>query len=209
MLIGRLAVYGFGCFYVFEGNSEPSVGFLIAMYVMDGLLTVTLIYEVVFLKSIYNQDIFGKVYSFVRLLIFCLGQGVLIEIYYFGIGPREGKKKPFSNLSFVSYFIMGSTVFVITVLSLRTCCRSKDSHPMGNRMTDAAFSSSETARKVSQLVYVLVLASILTFYQVYLVGLADHYLLRDDFILKRIVIIFAGIFIFLSVLTAYAEKHFK
>lgn len=202
-------MYAFVLHYIARDEIEPSWAFVVVIIVMDILLFLSLVYQTVFSKSVYCQDIFGKVYGFVRVLVAAGAQSILIELYIYGTDPRQGKTKPFSALSFASYFVLGSTTFVVTILSLRTCFRGKDSHPLGERITEAAFAASETARKVSQLVCILLLGAILAFNQVYLAGLADHFQFDDNSLLKRSSIIFSGVFIGLSVFTAYAEKHFK
>lgn len=157
----------------------------------------------------YTQDLFSKTYNFIKLVILIAAQAIPFEIHINGLAMKSAKKGPFSTISFTAYFLMGPIIFFITVISLRTCCRNKDSHPMGSRMTEAAFSSMENARKVCQLVCIMILSTFLAYYQAYLVGLESHLLRQDLTFLRKISIIFAGIFIGLSLLTAYTERFFK
>ena len=160
-------------------------------------------------KNVYSQDYFSKTYKFVRIISLVAAEAVLFELYIHGSESKESGQTTFNNLSFSAYFVMGPTIFIIGILALRTCCRDKESHPLGSRLSSAEFAQTETARRVSQTVSISVMVSLLGFYQAYLIGLAELLVTGNKSKLRRVSIIFAGVFVGLSFIAAYADQYFK
>lgn len=168
-----------------------------------------LVVEIFSVKNVYSQDYFSKTYKFTRLLVILAAEGILFEVYISGVESKKNHQNTFINLSFVAYFVMGPTIFIIGILALRTCCRGKESHPLGNSLSDANFAEIETARRVSEAVSILTLLALFSFYQAYLIGLDELIGLGNGSKLRRVSIIFAGIFVGLSFFIAYADRYFK
>ena len=180
-----------------------------AIFVVDASMLISFIYEAVSVSSVYSQDLFSKGYKFVRMVVLGSAQAVLFELYINGVDQEQNRRTIFNTVSFAGYFMMGSTIVVILWLSLRTCCRNKETHPLGDRLTETAFRMLETARKVSQLATLLILATLLAFFQSFVAGLGKHLAEDDSTLFRRISIVFAGILIALAILTTYTGQYFK
>lgn len=176
---------------------------------MDASLLISFIYELVGVRSVYSQDLYCKGYKFASMVVLGSAQAILLELYINDVDHRGDKKTLFNTVAFAGYFMMGPMIFVVLLLSLRTCCRNKESHPLGDRLTNVAFKTLETARKISQLVTLLILSSLLAFFQSFLSGLDKQLIEGDSALFRRISIVFAGMFIGLSILITYTGTYFR
>lgn len=157
----------------------------------------------------YYQDLFEKPYNFVKFLTELAGLSLLAELYFTGDEIRDPRRRAFGTLSFAVYFVFGSVLFVAVVLNLRNCCRSKESHPLGNRISEETFQLQEMARKISLVVSVMYLASLLTFFQVFLASFGSGLETSEYSTLQKSMIIFAGIFAGVSIVIVSTGRFYK
>ena len=105
-------------------------------------------------------------------------------------------------------FLFGGIVMVLILFSLRTCCRSKVHHPLNSEISNQEFETSENARKICQVVCILIICSLQAFHQCYLKGIEDIYTIQNYNFIRKSSIVFSGVFLFLTMLIMYTERFF-